>query len=60
MNCVDEDIGERLNILPAKVFVHRHIYGKWACRGGQCLMQEAASPQVIDGDMPAMVWWCTR
>ncbi|SEK16213.1 Transposase IS66 family protein [Variovorax sp. OK212] len=33
--------------------MHRHIYGKWACRRCECLMQEAASPQIIDGRMPA-------
>ncbi|CAN6484238.1 unnamed protein product [Victoria cruziana] len=26
------DVSEKLDIIPAKFFVHRHIYGKWACR----------------------------
>ncbi|MGJ7578555.1 hypothetical protein ACSFA3_00050 [Variovorax sp. RHLX14] len=33
--------------------MHRHIYGKWACRCCQCLVQETAAPQVIEGGMPA-------
>ena len=29
------------------------MYGKWACRCCQCLVQEAAVPQIIDGGIPA-------
>ncbi|MDZ4357471.1 MAG: IS66 family transposase zinc-finger binding domain-containing protein, partial [Variovorax sp.] len=46
---VGEDISEQLDIVPAEFFVHRHIYGKWACRCCQCLVQEPAMPQIIDG-----------
>ncbi len=53
MTRVGEDISGRLDIVPAEFFVHRHIYGKWACRCCQCLVQEAAMPQIIDGGMPA-------
>ncbi|KLN56375.1 IS66 family transposase [Variovorax paradoxus] len=53
MKRVGEDVSERLDIVPAEFFVHRHIYGKWACRCCQCLVQEAAPPQIIDGGMPA-------
>jgi transposase len=53
MQRVGEDISERLDIIPAEFFVHRHIYGKWACRCCERLVQEAAEPQVIDGGMPA-------
>ena len=53
MTRVGEDVSERLDIVPAEFFVHRHIYGKWACRCCQCLVQEAAAPQVIEGGMPA-------
>ncbi len=28
---VGEDISEKLDIVPAEFFVHRHIYAKWAC-----------------------------
>lgn len=34
---IGEDISERLDIVPAEFFVHRHIYGKWACRCCQSL-----------------------
>ena len=50
---VGEDISEKLDIVPAEFFVHRHIYGKWACRCCECLVQEAVAPQIIDGGMPA-------
>ncbi len=53
MTRIGEDVSERLDIVPAEFFVHRHIYGKWACRCCQCLVQEAAAAQVIDGGMPA-------
>ncbi len=29
---VGEDVSERLDIVPAEFFVHRHIRGKWACK----------------------------
>jgi transposase len=58
MTRVGEDVSERLDIVPAEFFVHRHIYGKWACRccqrqGIERLMQEPADPQIIDGGIPA-------
>ena len=28
---IGEDVSERLDIVPAEFFVHRHIRGKWAC-----------------------------
>ena len=53
MTRVGEDISERLDIVPAEFFVHRHIYGKWACRCCQTLKQEPAVPEVIDGGIAA-------
>jgi len=50
---IGEDTSERLDIVPAQFFVHRHIRGKWACRACQRLVQEPVEPQVIDGGMPA-------
>jgi len=50
---VGEDVSEKLDIVPAEFFVHRHVYGKWACKCCQLLVQEPAEPQVIDGGMPA-------
>ena len=50
---VGQDVSEKLDIVPAEFFVHRHVYGKWACRCCQRLVQEAAAPQIIDGGMPA-------
>jgi hypothetical protein len=32
MQRIGEDVSEQLDIIPAKFFVHQHIYGKWACR----------------------------
>jgi len=53
MQRVGEDVSEKLDIIPAKFFVHRHIYGKWACRCCQSLHQEPAEPDVVDGGIPA-------
>jgi transposase len=53
MQRVGEDISEKLDIIPAKFFVHRHIYGKWACRCCQSLHQQPAEPDVVDGGIPA-------
>jgi transposase len=50
---VGEDVSEKLDIIPAKFFVHRHIYGKWACRCCRSLHQEPAEPDVVDGGIPA-------
>jgi transposase len=53
MQRVGEDVSEKLDIVPAQFFVHRHIYGKWACRCCQQLVQEPVEPEVIDGGIPA-------
>ena len=53
MQRIGEDVSEKLDIIPAKFFVHRHIYGKWACRCCQQLRQEPAEPDVIEGGIPA-------
>jgi transposase len=50
---VGEDVSERLDIVPAQFFVHRHIRGKWACRCCELLVQEPVAPQIIDAGMPA-------
>ena len=49
---IGEDVSERLDIIPAEFFVHRHIRGKWACKCCQTLVQEPVEPQVIDKGMP--------
>jgi transposase len=53
MSRIGEDVSERLDIVPAEFFVHRHIYGKWACRCCERLVQQPAAPHIIDGGMPA-------
>ena len=52
MQRVGEDISERLDIIPAQFFVHRHIRGKWACKCCQILVQEPVEPQIIDAGVP--------
>jgi transposase len=49
---IGEDVSERLDIIPAQFFVHRHIRGKWACKCCQTLAQEPVDPQIIDKGMP--------
>jgi len=39
--------------LTAQYFVHRHIYGKWACRCCQLMKQEPALVRIIDGGISA-------
>ena len=53
MTRVGEDVSEKLDIVPAEFFVQRHIYGKWACKCCQLLVQQPAAPAIIDGGMPA-------
>lgn len=58
MSRIGQDVSERLDIVPAEFFVHRHIYGKWACRCCQCqgikrLVQEPADTQIIDDGIAA-------
>lgn len=53
MTRIGEDVSERLDVVPAEFFVHRHVYGKWACRCCQTLKQEPARPEVIEGGLPA-------
>jgi transposase len=50
---IGEDVSEKLDIVPAEFFVHRHVYGKWACRCCQSLQQEPAEPEIVDGGIPA-------
>jgi transposase len=50
---IGEDVSERLDIVPAEFFVHRHIRGKWACKCCEVLVQQPVDPQIIDKGMPA-------
>ncbi|WP_235579074.1 IS66 family transposase [Pseudorhodoferax sp. Leaf274] len=53
MTRIGEEVSERLDIVPAEFFVHRHIYGKWACRCCQVLRQVPSVAQVIEGGIAA-------
>lgn len=50
---IGEDVSEKLDIIPAEFFVHRHVHGKWACKCCQLLVQEPVAAQIIDGGIPA-------
>ena len=50
---IGEDVSERLDIVPAEFFAHRHIRGKWTCKCCQTLTQEPVDPQLIDKGLPA-------
>ena len=54
MQRIGEDVSEKLDIIPARFFVHRHVYGKWACKCCQEIHQEPAEPDVVDGGIPAV------
>ena len=53
MTRIGEDMSERLDIVPAEFFMHRQIYGKWACRCCQVLRQAPSMPELIEGGMAA-------
>lgn len=53
MKRIGEDVTERLDIVPAEFFVHRHIYGKWACRHCQVLKQAPSVPEIVEGGIAA-------
>jgi transposase len=50
---VGEDVSEKLDIVPAEFFVHRHIRGKWACKCCNVLRQEPVEPSIVDKGIPA-------
>lgn len=49
---IGEDVSERLDMIPAEFFAHRHIRGKWACKCCEKIVQEPVDPQIIDGGIP--------
>jgi transposase len=53
MQRIGQDVSERLDIVPARFFVQRHIYGKWACRCCERLEQQPAELDVVDGGIPS-------
>ena len=50
MTRVGEDVSERLDIVPAEFFVHRHIYGKWACR---CCQRQGIVVKIVFPNLAA-------
>lgn len=50
---IGEDVSERLDIVPAEFFVHRHVRGKWVCKCCQNLVQEPVEQQIVDKGLPA-------
>jgi hypothetical protein len=45
MQRIGEDVSEKLDIIPAKFFVHRHIYGKWALG---CCRSRRHQPKLLE------------
>lgn len=56
----DEDVSDKLDIVPAEFFVHRHVYGKWACKCCELLVQEPVLLQIIESASGRRGWWRTR
>lgn len=48
-----QDVSEKLGIVPAEYFVHRHMHRKWACKCCQLQVQKPVAAQIIDGGMKA-------
>jgi len=53
MTRIGEEVSERLDIVPAEFFVHRHIHGKWACRCCQTLKQAPSEAELVEGGVAA-------
>jgi transposase len=49
---IGEDISEKLDYIPGKFEVERHIRGKWVCRACEKLIQAPVPPQIIDKGIP--------
>ena len=56
---IGEDVTEQLDIEPARFFVIRHIYPKYACRPCETIQTAPVAPAVIDGGMaaPGLLAW---
>lgn len=56
---VGEDVTEKLNIIPARFEVERHVYPKYVCRPCETIHSEPAVPSIIDGGMAtsALLAW---
>ena len=54
MSRIGEDVRERLDIVPAAYFVHRHICGKWVCRCCQTFEQVLIRLQMLDAGIAAI------
>lgn len=50
---IGQDVSEQLDCVPAQFFVHRHIRGKYACRGCHSIRAAELTAQVIDKGLPA-------
>ena len=50
---IGDNLSERLDVEPAKFFVHRHSRAQYACRPCECVVAAAIPPAVIDGGMAA-------
>jgi transposase len=49
---ISQDVSERLDYVPGKFRVERHIRGVWACKCCAHLRQEAMPAQIIDSGIP--------
>jgi transposase len=49
---IGEDISEKLDYIPGKFEVERHIRGKWVCRVCEKLIQAPVPPHIIDKGIP--------
>ena len=52
LNCVGEDISEKLDYTPGVFIVERHVRGKWACAHCRTLVQAPVPAAVIDKGIP--------
>ena len=57
---VGQDVSEKLDIVPAEFFVHRHVYGKWACRCCSAWCKKPRRRRSSTAACPLPAWWRTR
>lgn len=53
MDHIGDDVRERGDVIPAELFVHWHIYGKWAFTCNLEPRLEPAEPDVVEGGIPS-------
>ena len=52
LQCIGQDVAEKLDYQPGVFTVERHVRGKWVCKQCQTLIQAPVAPHIIDKGIP--------